>query len=174
MAIVTKASSKVAGMVKGAGAALEGYPGIFHHLVGEHAEVATLMERIADSSGDSSVRDELFPEIRTSLLAHARGEEEEFYPQLREYAELEPLVAQSLDEHAQIEVLLEDLHGGDKSTDAWMMRFEELQQQVEAHVAFEENELFPLANEVLSNDAADEMLSRYETVEEREKEALAH
>lgn len=172
MAIASKAASKVAGVVKGAGAALEGYSGVFHHLIGEHAAVSALMDSIAASPGDSSIRDELFPEIRARLLAHAHGEEKEVYPVLRGFIELEPLVAQSLDEHQQIEAMLDELQTGDKSSEEWMLRFEDLQQAVEAHVAVEEDDLFPQANELLSSESADDMLSRYESVEEHEKQAL--
>ncbi|MFW6094224.1 MAG: hemerythrin domain-containing protein [Pseudomonadota bacterium] len=172
MATGSKTTSKTAGAVKGAAKALAGYPGIFHHLAGEHAEVSALMQRVAASSPDSNVRDELFPEIRRNLLAHAHGEEEEFYPRLREHTEIEPLVRQCLQEHEQVEHFLEQLDAEEKSTDTWQGRFREMMQAVESHVEREENELFPKAKELMSGQDAREMEERYESVEAREKQRL--
>ncbi len=169
MATISKATSKVAGMAKGASEAMAGYPGIFHHLAGEHAEVASLIDRVAESDDDSSVREELFPEIRKSLLAHAHGEEQEFYPKLKQYPELESLIKQSKEEHKEIESYLDELASGDKNTESWRMRFEQFAAAVESHVDLEENQLFPKATELVSSDQADDMLDRYEEVEEREK-----
>ncbi len=169
MATGSKTAAKAAGAAKGAIKALAGYPGIFHHLAGEHAEVATLMQRVADSSPDSRLRDELFPEIRRHLLAHARGEEQEFYPKLRRFPEVEPLVTQCLQEHEQVKHQLEQLDAEDKSTATWQGRFREMMEAVERHVEREENQLFPKARDLLHPDEARDMENRYERVEEEEK-----
>lgn len=172
MATISKAASSVAGMAKGAAEAMAGYPGIFHHLAGEHAEVSNLMKRVATSSDDSSVREELFPEIRESLLAHAHGEEQEFYPELQRFPELDSLIEQSKKEHKEIESFLKKLSSGDKGTNEWRLEFEEMMAAVESHVDLEENQLFPKATDLVSSEQADQMLERYEQVEEREKAQL--
>ena len=172
MATLSKAVSKVAGMAKGAAEAMAGYPGVFHHLAGEHAEMSSLIERVATSSEGSRIREALFPEIRKSLLAHARGEEEEFYPELERFPELGPLIEQSRQEHKEIESYLERLGSGNKSTREWRLQFEELMAAVESHVDMEENQLFPKAKDLLTSGQADEILERYERVEEREKAHL--
>lgn len=171
MASGSKFTSEVAGAGKGAAKALEGYSGIFHHLAGEHAEVSMLMKRVAGST-DAQSREKLFPEIRRNLLAHAQGEEEEFYPALRKYPELEAMVDKSLNEHREIEQFLEQLNAEDKSTKEWGDGFEQLMHAVEKHVDHEENQLFPKANDLVESDEAKEMEGRYERVEEREKERL--
>lgn len=172
MSTGSKAAAKIAGKAKGAAEAMSGYPGIFHHLAGEHAEVATAMKRVSGSSEDSNVREELFPVIRKNLLAHAKGEEQEFYPRLREYTELDELVSRCLSDHQQIESYLETLDTTRKATPEWTRLFEELKQAVEAHVDREENELFPKANERIEGDEARAMEERYEKIEEQEKERL--
>lgn len=171
MASGSKFTSQVAGAGKGAVKALEGYAGIFHHLAGEHAEVATLMKKVAGTM-DVQEREKLFPEIRRNLLAHAQGEEEEFYPILREYPELQASVERCLAEHKQVEQLLEQLNVGDKSTKEWGTLFEQLKSAVEGHVEHEENELFPTANDLVESKRAKDMEERYEKVEEREKARL--
>ena len=171
MASGSKVTSKVAGKAKGAAKALQGYSGIFHHLAGEHAEVSTMMKQVAGTM-DAQERQKLFPEIRRSLLAHAKGEEQEFYPVLREIRGLQSHVERSLEEHREIESLLERLNQGDKSTKDWTDSFERLMSSVEQHVKHEEQEIFPRANEAIESKRAKEMERRYETAEEREKETL--
>jgi hemerythrin superfamily protein len=171
MASGTKITSGLAGAGKSAVKALQGYPGIFHHLAGEHAEVAALMKRVAGTT-DSETREELFPEIRRNLLAHAKGEEAEFYPPLRSFPDLEANVARALDEHQEIEQMLESLNVGDKSTGDWSKRFEQMMAAVEKHVDHEENDLFPKANDLIESKQAKEMESRFEEVEKREKARL--
>lgn len=168
MASGSKFTSQVAGAGKGAMKALEGYSGIFHHLAGEHAEVSVLMKKVAGTT-DAQEREKLFPEIRRNLLAHAQGEEEEFYPILREYPELQGSVDRCLAEHEEIETQLEALNSGDKSSRDWLDRFERLMGAVESHVEHEEQELFPRANDLLESQQAKDMEERYEQVEEREK-----
>lgn len=171
MASGSKFTSKAAGAGKGAMKALEGYPGIFHHLAGEHAEVSMMMKRVAGTT-ETSERDKLFPEIRRNLLAHARGEEEEFYPPLQEFAELDGLVSQCLDEHQEVEAYLDRLDVKDKSGKDWGDLFEQMMKAVEEHVEREENMLFPKANDLLESQPAKDMEERYERVEEREKARL--
>ena len=172
MAIGTKAAAKVAGAAKGAAKALAGYSSIFHHLANEHAQVSTMMTRIAQSSEGSSDREEVFDEMCPALLAHAHAEEKEFYPVLRRFPELQQLVTQSLEEHKQIESYLEQLESSNKGTKIWLDLFERLMLAVEAHVDLEENQLFPKANELLSSDQAKQVYERYEHVEEEEKTEL--
>jgi hemerythrin superfamily protein len=167
-----KMASKIAGKAKGAVKAMTGYPGIFNHLAAEHTEVSAMMRMVASSVEGSSTREELFPEIRKDLLAHAHGEEEEFYPKLRQFPELEPLVARSLEEHKQIETYLEELSSGDKGTEGWRQRFEQMMNLVEGHVDLEEKQVFPRAKDLISTQQAEDILKQYESIEEREKAAV--
>ena len=167
MANVAKTSAEIVGKTKGAAKMLSGYPGIFHHLAAEHAEAATLMARVKDASPD--VREELFPEIRKSLLAHASAEEEEFYPKLDSYTDLKGLVAICREQHEVIKGYIDELHTMERASDVWYAEFEDLMHAVEVHVRLEEDELFPKAKELMHKEQAEEMLKRYEHVEQRLK-----
>jgi len=168
--MASRAMAKVRAKTKEALTSLSGYPGIFSHLAGEHAEVASLMKQVS-SSGESEVADELFPEIRKKLLAHAKAEEKEFYAPLRNAPPTKALVAKALEQHKQIEEYVEQLHTGSTSTKAWMTTFEKFMHAVEGHVAMEEHELFPAAKDVLSNQQAKDMERRYS---EAEAQQTAH
>lgn len=170
MAIGARIASKTAGLVKGANKAMEGYPGIFHHLAGEHEEVAALMQSAAVA--DTKEREELYPVIHKSLLAHAHAEEECFYPQLLRFPKIHDLAAHCMAEHARIEELLRVLNSTDKATQNWKEIFDELRRVVQHHVEQEENELFPQAMELLDEGEAEEMNHQFKKVEKREKARL--
>jgi len=172
MAMATKAAAKVAGKAKGVAKALAGYPKIFHHLAAEHAELSTLLKRVSESGNNFRVREELFPEICKNLLAHAHAEEQEFYPVLRGFAELQTLVSQCAEEHSRIEAFVDNLEATDITTAAWASLFDRLVNAVMQHVEREENALFPKAAELVSSEQSDEMYTSYDAVEEHEKERL--
>jgi hemerythrin superfamily protein len=165
----SKATAKLAGATNGAATALTGYPGIFQHLASEHAEVATMMQRIAGAPPTSSVREDLFPEIQKHLLSHAYAEEQEFYPPLRDLSELEPLVVQCLEDHRKIEEYLDELDERSKATKTWSDMFARLVHVVQSHVEREECQLFPRARDLLSEQRAREIEQRYYDAEQREK-----
>lgn len=169
MAKASKMAAKAMGKAKGAAKALSGYPGIFHHIAGEHGEVSAMMKRVAGSSEGSKVREELFPEIRKNLLAHTQAEEKEFYGPLRRFPETKEFIAQAMDEHRKVQEYLEKLESGNKATKTWLQTFERMMRAVERHVEMEEHEMFPAANEVLSGEQAREMEDRFQEVEEQVK-----
>lgn len=139
--------------------------GIFGLLADEHAELEDLMRQVAGTM-EVRVRQDLFPGIRQRLLGHARGEEEAFYPRLAEHRELRDLVAQSLEEHAEVERYLKRLDVKDKSTKQWRDLFVEMMQTVEAHVLREERELFPQAHGLVGPDQARQMKAHFDQVED--------
>ena len=165
--MASRAMAKVRARTKEALTGLSGYPGIFSHLAGEHAEVASLMTQVA-SAGEAETADELFPEIRRKLLAHAKAEEKEFYGPLRNAPPTKALVAKAAEQHKRIEEYVEELHTGSTATKAWMTTFEKFMHAVEKHVEMEEHQLFPAAKDVLSNQQAKEMERRYSQAEEQQ------
>lgn len=156
----SKMGAKATGKAKAAGKILKGETGILRHLADEHGEVDGLMKRIANAD-DDELREDLFPEVQTMLLAHAEAEEAEFYPVLRDIG-LDVLVERSIDQHREVERLLEELDADDLSTQTWQSTFARLQQAVEQHVQLEEEEIFPQAKDLLDGDELRHMLEQYE------------
>lgn len=168
-----KAAGKAAGMAKGVGKALQGQTGILRHLAAEHAEVSTMMKTIANASPTSTTRDELFPELKKNLLAHAKAEEKVFYPAVRKHPQLEPMVERSLAQHKQVEEMLQQLSTGDKASASWTTVFERMMHAVEEHVELEEHRIFPETKDLTDGDERDAILSRYEKEEEAWKRSVA-
>lgn len=116
----------------------------------DHLEVEDLFDKLSDADEDRR-RGELRAQLVHALVVHALIEEQHFYPAVREQ-DTAALVQQSLDDHESVKQLLGRLLRTEVDDDAFMTVVSQLQQEVEAHVLVEENELFPKVLAMLSND----------------------
>lgn len=161
MARATETVGKVMGKVKGARQALTGGAGIFERLATEHGEISTMIRRVAASTDDSDVRKELYPRIRSELLAHAKAEEKEVYSQFRLLPSLADAMDEAADEHHRIEDFFEQLDSMSTSDDRWISVFRDMMTLVQKHVMEEELQVFPKAKKELSKDQSEALESRY-------------
>jgi hemerythrin superfamily protein len=140
------------GVVKGVKATLEGMTGVFKTLMEQHGEASTMLKR---AERDEGKRNELWPKIRRELLSHERGEMRVVYPELRLHDETRGFAEQHDREAGELEAAIGAL---DKTAvGEWDRPLEELIELVDAHVALEENTIFPKAIEVLGKDRAREL-----------------
>lgn len=175
MVSITEAAAGAVGKVREAVMALTGYPGIFHHLAGEHAETAVRLSRIARTDNPRTRR-AMFDALRIELLSHMHAEEEEFYPQVERLSDLEtqvqPLISQCLEDHRRIAGLIVELDATDAADPSWPVGFAALKAVVEQHVDREEQELFAAVRDSVDSDSAHDLLDDYAAVERRERQAL--
>jgi hypothetical protein len=153
-------ASKVVGGMKAAKATFEGLAGVFKQLTQEHGEVLALLMRVKMSS-DVDVRRNLFPTIRTQLLAHERGELREVYPAFSQHPDLEGMARNHDAEAGQLERALDELSSTDYEDESWDTKFERLVGLVQHHTKEEEDEYFPAANRILGKDEAERLKGRY-------------
>lgn len=164
--------SRVKGTARNARAALYGEPGIFSRLEREHGKVGALLLR-ASVTSEVETRQELYPIIRAELLAHLRGEEQELYPVLEQYAETRNLAEAAREEHREVERTLHQLDALDFDAEQWPLVMEQLRVAVERHVQHEERELFPPARRIIGWGRSRMMEERYAEARAR-TEARAH
>ena len=113
-----------------------------------------------------TLADQVFVELET----HAQLEENIFYPSVNEETEEgQELVKESLQEHATVKQLIQELRQMGPQSNDFDTKFYELMHNVEHHVQEEEAEMFPLAEEELAEDL-DEMSAE---MQELKKEILA-
>ena len=139
-------------------------------LKADHEHVKGLFRAYEAVEERASQRKQIIAEqIFTELKVHSQLEEEIFYPTVRATADQESqdLIAESLEDHRAMAALIEILRTLDPQDEEFAARFEELMDTVEAHIEDEEEELFPEAEEWLS-DALEGLGTR---IQER-KEAL--
>lgn len=135
----------------------------------QHRDALKMIARLgAEDKLEESDRLELFDHLKEALTLHTRMEEEIFYPALDHFKEMRELVAESYQEHHQVDLLLQKIselgsgarHGKlrDNERDGdWRSLLNELTADVTHHVDEEENELFPRAQRLLTPDRIKEM-----------------
>jgi hemerythrin superfamily protein len=152
---------------------------IYEILKDEHREVSKLIEQAKDAAG--AERDELVEQILEALTLHTAAEEDVFYDRVASSKALHEMIGEAKEEHLAIARLLSDLTGSldDDELDA---KLEVLGELLEHHIEEEEDELFPTAEGIIDDAAAEaiggQFLARKEEIEEmpvedRIAEALA-
>jgi hemerythrin superfamily protein len=131
-------------------------------LQADHRKVKELFAKY-QSTRDFHARQQIAAQVFTELDLHAQLEENVFYPAFEEQAGKQgtQLVADSRLEHEKVEELIEELQGLAVEDEAFEAKFQELMENVQHHVEQEENEMFPEAEQILSDqleDLMDEMI----------------
>jgi iron-sulfur cluster repair protein YtfE (RIC family) len=97
------------------------------------------------------MRQGIVAELFVELELHTQLEETVFYPAFADETNQEgqELVAASLEDHEDIDVLVEELRGLEADQEAFAAKFQVLRAKVEQHVQDEESQMFPQAEQAL-------------------------
>jgi hypothetical protein len=140
-------TAKARGRARQAAAALRGDVGLLGTLAGEHAEMDSLLSQAAIAPPPALRR--LYPIIRGELCAHAKAEEFELYDVLIAYAATRSLAEEGRAEHEKLLTLIAKLDRIEVDHPAWREGFAALRRGFARHVETDEEQLFPLAREIL-------------------------
>lgn len=143
----------------------------FSLLKADHRKVEQLFERLESGRGQAKMR--VFEQIKTELDLHAHIEEKFFYPALEKPRETHDLALEAYEEHDVVKKLLRELSRAKSADDEWEAQAKVLQENVEHHVEEEENELFPKAASVLSEDKIEQLGERMAAEKERKQRGAA-
>jgi hemerythrin-like domain-containing protein len=145
-------------------------PDAIQLLTAQHREVEDLFEEI-ENARLADDKEALFSDLADKLAIHARIEEQTFYPAMRE-KRTDRMVLESFVEHTSIKRLLADMLETYAGSPAFEVQLQALKEQVDHHVEEEEEELFPAARKVLSEDdlytLAREMMDTQQELEDSE------
>ena len=135
-------------------------------LKADHQKVKALFEQY-EAAGDRQrkAKQTIVAEVFAALDVHAHLEEEIFYPAVKAQGDKEgkKLIAESLEEHQVVKTLMEDMQALDPGDEQYAAKFTVLMESVRHHIAEEEGEMFPRAEEELADDMEallDEMMER--------------
>lgn len=131
---------------------------VIEFLKDEHRKVQNLFVAIEQAGSDQELK-QLQEQIRVDLLLHGDLEEQAFYPACSQFNELREQVERSIEEHQEVQDLLEDLEVEDDPEDREAI-LDELQASVEQHIREEETQLFPRVVELFDQDQLDELADR--------------
>jgi hemerythrin superfamily protein len=120
----------------------------------DHDRVRDLFKQIENAEGDRQAA--LFRELRDELEMHTKIEEEFFYPELKKVEEARELVAESYEEHHQVDVVIAEMAQLKVGSEKWTAKFTVLKEDVEHHAGEEEEEMFPKARQACKADWLEE------------------
>ena len=127
-------------------------PDIYDAIKSDHDEHRKLLDRIAETSGDSEERREAWNSFYYEVKSHAAAEEETFYSKLISKTWGQDAARHSVHEHQELDDLMEELNDMDMSSPGWLAKFKTLRHDYEHHIEEEEDEVFTRAKEVIPED----------------------
>ncbi|MES2978581.1 MAG: hemerythrin domain-containing protein [Pseudomonadota bacterium] len=144
---------------------------IFDALRRSHDKQRGLSEQLVNAGGDSTQRQALFDQLKTELMAHAAAEERCFYVPLIAHDLTQEPSRHGIAEHHDIDKLIEKAEEAGPGSSAWPEAVKALQHKVLHHLEEEEEKIFPLARQVLSEQESAALGADYggEFAEQREK-----
>ncbi len=144
-------------------------PSIYDAIKADHDEHRALLERVADTTGDGTDRQEAWKSFYRDVKSHAAAEEETFYSKLISETWGQDAARHSVHEHQQLDDLLEELNGMDMTSSGWLDKFKTLRHDYEHHIDEEENEVFTRARKIVGEEDNEEFGARFKA---RKKEEL--
>jgi hypothetical protein len=126
----------------------------------DHVAVVHLLDRLV-SAGELDDRGLLWDELVTELSAHSEAEEETVYRDLRREPALEARVDDAIDDHAEIERLLQEIDDLDPAHPPFAARLARLKASVQRHIRDEEEKLLPLAEEAIDLPDLDRLVEGF-------------
>lgn len=143
---------------------------IFEALREDHDKQRSLLNILAETSGDTEVRRDYFQQLKDELESHAVAEERHFYSPLMKSDQAIELSRHGIAEHHEIDELIETLENTDMSSPGWLIHLKSLREKVEHHLADEEKAFFQIAGKVLSEAEKDDLAKDYRKEVEKEHE----
>lgn len=142
---------------------------IFDRLKKDHDKHRDLLSRIAETTGDSEERNELFKELTKELKSHAAAEEQAVYSTMMRKPPTTDETRHSVAEHQEIDEMLNDLAATDMSSSGWLQKFKEFDHRYRHHIEEEEDDHFPDFAEHLNDDDTQHMREVFERRKKEEK-----
>ena len=119
----------------------------------DHKKVRALLETL-DKTDNPSRRTKLLSQLEVEIKAHARVEEEIFYPAFKAKAESEELEMyfEAKEEHGLVDIILPKAKASDPSGEEFAARAKVLKDLILHHAKEEEREMFKAAKKLFEKD----------------------
>ncbi len=127
---------------------------IYERICKDHAHHRELLNRLAQTSGDSEDRRDAWDAFYYDVKAHAAAEEETFYSRLMAKSDGQDDARHSVSEHKEMDDIIEELQSIEFSSPAWLTRFKTLKHDYEHHMDEEEHDIFEKARQVFDKQQA--------------------
>ncbi|NIY71946.1 hemerythrin domain-containing protein [Marivivens donghaensis] len=141
---------------------------IYDEIKADHARHRELLDKIAETTGNSEDRQTAWKEFFYDVKSHAAAEEETFYSPLMSKTWGQDSARHSVEEHAEMDDLMEELQEMDMSSSAWLTKFKQLKHDYEHHMEEEEEDIFSRAKEVIPDSELKGYGEKFRTRKEKE------
>ena len=138
----------------------------------DHQKVADAMQMLSYNTEETvQNREDIIEKITGDLDLHIKMEEKYLYPLLERHHKSKDMVEHSYEEHQRVIQDLKEINHLNTDDNAWLEKFLELKKDVEHHVKEEEENLFPLIKQVLSEQQLQQLLKDFQHFKEAAKVA---
>ena len=144
-------------------------PDIFERLKQDHDDHRKLLDKLAETSGESEERRQLLEQFTKEVKSHAAAEEQALYSTMLRKPPTTDETRHSVAEHHELNEALNDLAATDMSSSAWMTKFKQLDHDYRHHISEEEEDHFPDFAEHLDDDDVEHMREVFDRRKEAEK-----
>lgn len=124
---------------------------IYSAIKADHDKHRELLDTIDRTTGASEERKAAWDAFYEDVKSHSAAEEETFYSKLISKTWGQDAARHSVQEHAEMNDMLEELREMDMSHGSWLEKFRKLKHDYEHHMDEEEDEVFERAREVIPN-----------------------
>ena len=146
----------------------------FELLKNDHEKVSGIFEKMEDTTNKATkTRQELFAQLRQELELHTQIEETILYPALKQAAQTRDITMEALEEHQEVKDLLAEMQELSVEDEEWEAVLAELKENVDHHVEEEEQQMFPQARQVLSEDQISEITEQMQTAKQQAPKAAS-
>ncbi|XUU59747.1 hemerythrin domain-containing protein [Erythrobacter sp. HA6-11] len=142
---------------------------IFDRLKEDHDQHRDLLDRIAETSGESEERKTLFTQLTKELKGHAAAEEQAVYSTMMRKPPTTDETRHSVAEHQELDEMLNDLAATDMSSSAWLQKFKDFAHRYRHHIEEEEDDHFPDFAEHMTDEDTRHMTKVFEKRKAKEK-----
>lgn len=147
---------------------------IFTVLRLEHAAIRSILDDLIEVSSDKESAQvggnlgqdwpDLLLDLKLSLVAHNRAEENVVYDFLRQVPHRNETAELKTEEHHMAEEMLEDLEESDPADKQWGTKLALLKNQLESHIAEEETSVFSILEPYVTDEISDKMVVDFQTL----------
>jgi hypothetical protein len=141
---------------------------IYTVLKGEHREVRAMFKALKTMPNR-----EVFKKLCDELISHANAVQETVYSQAAERIGAGD-ITKAEHEHEEVQQIITSLKAMNIDSEEWKNQLKILNDKVEAHVKFEEGEVFPKMMEKFNDAEAKTIAKQFHEVKNRELETLSN
>lgn len=145
---------------------------IYEELKSDHDKHRKLLAQLEETSGDSEERRTLWQVFYYDVGAHAAAEEVTFYSGLIAKSDGQPEGRHSVAEHHELDEILQELNEMDMSSPGWLTRLKTLKDRYEHHIDEEEEDIFPVAKDVIGPDKGGEIGAEFAQKKKQERKLV--